>query len=162
MPTTRMKMTTRRMTRTMRPEQSSSRYLNTSIFSPAGQRRAPQPDRAAGRGILGPHDWHRRVKWPGAIGPGRFCKRRTCRKSPYLPVAFCLDLPSARRYYPRTLRQAVSFQGSERITPSLAEFVGKLMRAPTSTNVAQTLSIKAGTAKRFSVSREIAGLSSGT
>jgi hypothetical protein len=34
------------------------------------------------------------------------------------------------------------------------------MRAPTSTNVAQTLSIKAGTAKRFSVSREIAGLSS--
>jgi len=36
------------------------------------------------------------------------------------------------------------------------------MRAPTSTNGAQTLSIKAGTAKRFSVSREIAGLSSGT
>jgi hypothetical protein len=34
------------------------------------------------------------------------------------------------------------------------------MRAPTSTNVAQTLSIKAGTAKRFSISREIAGLSS--
>jgi len=36
------------------------------------------------------------------------------------------------------------------------------MRAPTSTNDAQTLSIKAGTAKRFSVSREIARLSSGT
>jgi hypothetical protein len=84
------------------------------------------------------------------------------RESPYLPVAFCLDLPPTHRYYPPTLRQAVSFQGSERITPSLAGFLGKLMRAPTSTNVAQTLSIKAGTAKRFSVSREIAGLSSGT
>src|SRR5579864_8249953 len=82
------------------------------------------------------------------------------RKSPYLPVAFYLDLPPTHRYYPRTLRQAVSFQGSERITPSLAAFVGKVMRAPTSTNDAQTLSIKAGTAKRFSVSREIAGLSS--
>jgi hypothetical protein len=54
----------------------------------------------------------------------------------------------------------VSFQGSERITPSLAAFAGEVMRAPTSTNVAQTLSIKAGTAKRFSVSREIARLSS--
>ena len=63
---------------------------------------------------------YRAAEQPDAWSAGGISAMAKCRKSPYLPVAFCLDLPPGHRYYPRTLRQAVSFQGSERITPSLA------------------------------------------
>jgi len=79
------------------------------------------------------------------------------RRSPYFVAAFALTCHRAaarnRALYGRRWA-STRRNGSPRL-------LKRKMRAPTSTNVAQTLSIKAGTAKRFSVSRVIAGLSPG-
>jgi hypothetical protein len=61
-------------------------------------------------------------------------------------AGFILDLPTREKYNPRTLRQAVSFQGvgtDHPFSPEIGLLIFGEKRAPTSTNVAQTLSIKA-------------------